>query len=257
MARQQRSHNRTRRSRGRFRALYQLLAVVAAVAAISIGCIVFFRVQNVTVSGNARYTADEITEVSGIKTGDYLVLLDRGKIAHNLRSGLPYIESVAIRRALPDSVLITVEESKSAATIQIGESWWLINRSGKLLESLPEPGSYAVLIGFSPLSPVAGEMTLLPEDQSIRWDYAKDFLRVLEEQGLSEGLLELDCSTAGTFTARYNGNFTLIFPSTGNFIEYLTLFDLAVREELKENETGIFDFTHYENTGYVYFRQEN
>lgn len=256
MARQRR-HNRTRRSRGRLRGLYQLLAVVAAVAAISIGCIVFFRVQTISVTGNARYTAEEITGVSGIESGDYLVLLDRGEIAHNLRSGLPYIESVGVRRVLPDSVLITVAESKAAAALPIGESWWLINRSGKLLESLSAPDSHAVLMGFSPLSPVAGEMTLLPEEQSIRWDYAMDFLKIAEEQELSDGLLELDCSTAGTFTARYDGDFTLIFPSTGDFSEYLAMFKLAITEELGENETGVFDFTHYDTTGYVYFRPEN
>lgn len=256
MARQRR-HNRTRRRRGRFGGLYRLLSVVAAVAAISVGCIVFFRVQTVTVTGNARYTAEEITGVSGIRTGDYLILLDRGEIAHNLRSGLPYIESVGIRRVLPDSVLITVEESKAAAALQIGESWWLINRSGKLLESLAQPGEHAVLTGFSPISPVAGEMALLPDEQAIRWDYAKDFLNVVQEQSLSDGLLELDCSTAGTFTARYEGGFTLIFPSTGDYSEYLAMFKLAVTEELGENETGVFDFTHYDTTGYVYFRGEN
>lgn len=253
----ERRHNRTRRRRGRFRALYQLLAVVAAVAAISVGCIVFFRVQTITVTGNARYTAEEIADVSGVRTGDYLVLLDRSEIAHNLRSDLPYIESVGVRRMLPDSVLITVTESKAAAALQIGDSWWLINRSGKLLESLSTPDGHAILIGFAPLSPTAGAMTLLPEDQSIRWDYAMDFLRLAEEQELSDSLLELDCSTAGTFTARYEGGFTLIFPSTGDYSEYLAMFKLAITEELGENETGVFDFTHYDTTGYVYFRPEN
>ena len=256
MARQRR-HNRTRRRRGRFRALYQLLAIVAAVVGIAVGCIVFFRVQTVVVEGNARYTAEEIVSVSQILVGDNLVLLDRGDIAHTLRSGLPYIESVSIRRALPDSVLITVKESKAAAALPIGESWWLINHSGKLLESLSAPGSHALLTGFTPLSPAAGEMALLPEDQTIRWDYAMEFLNTLEAQGLSDGLLELDCSTAGTFTALYEGDFTLLFPSTGDFSEYLAMFKLAITEELGENETGVFDFTHYDTTGYVYFRPDN
>ena len=256
MARERR-HNRTHRRRGRFRALYQLLAVVAALAAISAGCIVFFRVQTVTVTGNVRYTEEEIVEVSHIRTGDYLVLLDRGEIAYALRSDLPYIKSVSIRRVLPDSVLIEVEESKAAAARPVDNSWWLINGSGKLLESLSDPGTHAILVGFSPLSPVAGEMALLPEDQVIRWDYAMDFLEVVEAQGLSDGLLELDCSTAGTFTARYDGGFTLLIPSTGDFSEYLAMFKLAITEELEENESGVFDFTHYDTTGYVYFRPEN
>ena len=257
MARQRR-HNRTRRARrGRFRVLHQLLAVLLTVAVLFAGCIVFFRVQTVDVAGNRRYTADEVIDVSGIEIGDYLALLDKNYIVRKIRSALPYVETVSIKRDLPDSVLITVTESTPAAAVKAAESWWLINSSGKLLEEVSSPGSYAILAGISPMSPSAGSMALLFEESSIRWEYAMSFLRALQEQGLAGELTNLDCSSAGTFTASYGDRFTLLIPSTGNFDEYLTLFVRAVDEELDESETGIFDFTHYDSTGYVYFRHEN
>ena len=255
MARQRR-HNRKRRSRGRFRGLYQMLSTLLAVGAIVIGCIVFFRVQTITVEGNSRYTAEEIISISGIQHNDYLVLLEKSTIARSIRSQLPYVESVSIRRSLPDSVLILVEESPAVAALEIGGKWWLINGSGKLLESTESASTYAVLTGLSPLAPTVGELVLLPEEQSARWEYAKNFLAALQELDMLDGLISLDCSKAGTFAAEYEGGFSLIFPSTGNFTEYLSLFHTAVSEELKENETGIFDFTHYETTGYVHFRQK-
>ena len=257
MARQRR-HNRTRRARrGRFRVLHQLLAIVLTVAVLFAGCIVFFRVQTVEVTGNRRYTAEEIIAVSGIETGDYLALLDKNYIVRKIRSDFPYVESVSINRNLPDSVLITVTESTAAAAVEAAGSWWLINSSGKLLEEVSSPGSYATLVGISPMSPTAGSMAVLFQESSIRWEYAMSFLRALQEMGLSGELTSLDCSSAGTFTASYGNRFTLLIPSTGNFDEYLTLFTRAVEEELDESETGIFDFTHYDSTGYVYFRHEN
>ena len=255
MARQRR-HNRRPHSRGRFRALYQLLSVLLAVSAIAIGCIVFFRVQYISVSGNSRYTAEEIISVSGIEINDYLVIMEKSTIARSIRSQLPYVESVSIRRSLPDSVLILVDESPAAAALEINGKWWLINSSGKLLESPDSPGNYAVLTGLSPIAPLVGELALLPEDQTTRWEYAKNFLTALDDLSMLDGLISLDCSKAGTFTAEYDGDFTLVFPSTGNFSEYLSLFSAAVSEELEENETGVFDFTHYETTGYVHFRQK-
>jgi len=256
MARQRR-HNRTRRTRGRFRALHQLLAITLALAALFIGCIVFFRVQTVEVNGQKRYTAEEIISVSGIETGDYLALLDKNYIVRKIRSDLPYVESVAIRRTLPDSVRIEVTESTVAAAVEADGSWWLINSSGKLLEEVSSPGSYAVLQGITPLSPKAGDMAQLADESVIRWDYAMNFLRSLQDMELSGDLLSLDCSSAGEFTARYGDRFSLLIPSTGDFEEYLTLFTRAVEEDLDEAETGIFDFTHYDSTGYVYFRHEN
>lgn len=256
MARQRR-HNRTRRTRGRFRALHQLLAVILALTALFAGCIVFFRVQTTEVAGNRRYTAEEIISVSGVENGDYLALLDKNYIVRKIRAELPYVESVSIKRSLPDSVLITVTESTAAAAVEADGSWWLINSSGKLLEEVSSPGSHAVLLGITPLSPQVGSMAQLTGETTIRWEYAMGFLRTLQDMGLSEALVSLDCSSAGEFTARYGERFSLLIPSTGDFEEYLTLFARAVEEELDEAETGIFDFTHYDSTGYVYFRHEN
>lgn len=255
MARQRR-HNRTRRTRGRFRALHQLLAVLLALSALFAGCIVFFRVQTVEVHGQNRYSAEEIIAVSGIETGDYLALLDRNYIVRKIRAELPYVESVAIRRTLPDFVRVEVTESTVAAAVETEGSWWLINSSGKLLEEVDSPGSYAVLSGIAPIDPKAGDMARLADESVIRWDYAMGFLRSLQEMELSGHLLSLDCSSAGEFTARCGERFSLLIPSTGDFEEYLTLFTRAVEEDLDEAETGIFDFTHYDSTGYVYFRHE-
>lgn len=249
-----RRRNRTRRSRGRFRALYQLLAVAAVVAAVAAGCFVFFRVETVTVSGNNRYSVDEVVAVSGVELGDYLALLDKNRIARQIRSGLPYVESVSIRRSLPDTVIISVSESSAAAVVETESGFWLINSAGKLLEQVSSTGAYAHIIGLSPIAPTAGSMAVLSDEAVIRWDYAMEFLRTLEEQEMLDELTSLDCSAAGTFTAAYGERFTLILPSTGNFSEYLAMFTRAVEEELEDGETGIFDFTHYDTTGYVYFR---
>ena len=257
MAAQRRRHNRSRRARGRFRALYQLLAAVLVLAAIAAGCIVFFRVETITVSGNSRYTADEVVAASGLEQGDYLALLNNNRITRQIRSGLPYVEAVSIRRVLPDTVLITVQESAAAAAVEAEGSWWLINSAGKLLETVSSSGSHAVLTGLTPVAPAVGTMAVLPEDEAIRWDYALDFLQALEQAGMLSQLTALDCSSAGTFTARYGGRFTLVFPSTGDFAEYLAMFHRTVEEELEESETGTFDFTHYDSTGRLYFRHDN
>lgn len=252
-----RRRKRTRRTRGRFRALYQLLAVLAVIAAVIAGCIVFFRIETITVTGNSRYSTEEVISVSGVNAGDYLALLDKGHIARQIRSGLPYVESVSIRRSLPDGIEITVRESLAAAVVECGDSFWLINSAGKLLEQAASPDSHPLIIGLTPTNPTAGSMAVLPEDTANRWNYVMILLRALEEHDLLTDLTSLDCSAAGTFTVSYGDRFTLILPSTGNFSEYLTMFTRAVQEELNEGERGIFDFTHYDTTGYVYFRHKN
>lgn len=58
-----------RRNRGRFSALYKLLSVLIIFAAILMGCVVFFRVSTVEITGDSPYTEEEIRRVSGVEQG--------------------------------------------------------------------------------------------------------------------------------------------------------------------------------------------
>ena len=49
-------------------------------------CAVFFRVGEIQVTGNSRYTAQEIIDVTGVKVGDNLFLLDRARLAREIQS---------------------------------------------------------------------------------------------------------------------------------------------------------------------------
>ena len=61
-----------RRNRGRFGPLFKLLCVIAVIVALTVGATVFFRVEQVTVTGNQRYTEEEIIAASGIQLGSNL-----------------------------------------------------------------------------------------------------------------------------------------------------------------------------------------
>ena len=56
MAQERRHKSRSRRRRGRFGFFYKLLSVLLVAAALTTACVVFFRVNNITVIGNSRYT---------------------------------------------------------------------------------------------------------------------------------------------------------------------------------------------------------
>ena len=62
-----RSNKRKQRNRGRFGFLYKLLSLVIILVVIAAGCVVFFRVGEITVSGVSRYTAQDIIDASGVE----------------------------------------------------------------------------------------------------------------------------------------------------------------------------------------------
>ena len=104
-----RSTNRRRR-RGRFSFLTKLLCILLIAGAVVAALTVFFKVQSITVSGNARYTSEEVVAASGIEIEDNLFLLNKYSAAQAIFEKLPYVEEATINRALPDTIVITVRE---------------------------------------------------------------------------------------------------------------------------------------------------
>ena len=104
-----------RRNRGRFGGLYKLLSILIIFAAILAGCIIFFRVNTMVVSGNARYTQEEVIAAAGVERGDNLFTLNKYQIADRILTQLPYVEDVSISRKLPDALIFEVAESSGVA----------------------------------------------------------------------------------------------------------------------------------------------
>lgn len=264
MARQ-RSHSRTRRAGGRFRGLYQFLCALLVVGAVFAACIVFFRVHRIRVEGAHRYTEEEIIQASNIQEGDYLILLDKYRVQRRIRSQLPYVERVSPQRILPDTVVITVEETAAAAALQCQGRWWLVNSSGKILESVSQvqTAGYPVVTGVELLSPEAGMRALVSEEEQNRWTCALELLTALEQRQQLSRLNRLECS-AGSLTARYDETYTLLLPTTieytcvtsEQFSYFLSQLDMILDDLEKEGGgQDLVDFTLWESTGKMYARQ--
>ena len=126
-----RRHNRRRRRRGSLGPLLRVLSVLLTAVAIVAALTLFFKVDQVAVSGNERYSEQEIIEASGVEQGDNLILLDKYRIAQRLYTQLPYISEVRINRQLPDTLLVEVVETQAVAVIKGGSSNWLLDSEGK------------------------------------------------------------------------------------------------------------------------------
>ena len=72
---------RRRRRRGSLGPLLRVLSVVLAAVAIVAALTLFFKVDEVQVTGGGRYTEEEIRSASGVEQGDNLILLDKYRIA--------------------------------------------------------------------------------------------------------------------------------------------------------------------------------
>lgn len=134
-----RAGNRRRRRRRALALFYILLflAVVSGAAAVSLT--VLFKIESVGVSGSSRYSQSQIAAASGIKKGDNLFLADTRKAEEQIRSRLPYIGTVKVRRRFPAEISIEVASASVCGAVPYGKSYAVLGTDFRVLELPDKP----------------------------------------------------------------------------------------------------------------------
>ena len=239
-----RRHTKRRRRRGGFGFLYQLLSVLVICAAILTAMTLFFRVDNIVVTGQKRYTAEEIQAASGVKSGANMYLLNKYDIVRSITRELPYIEDIRVNRKLPDTLLIEVHESgRPFALVQDGSAW-LISAGGKIVDQLPEreAGQYGRISGCQLLAPSVGTTLALATEYASQQSSLLDLLNALENAGLTENVDGIRLDELSYLKMDYIGRFTVRIAYGADYEWELKKLTLTLADEkIQSNMTGTID----------------
>ena len=249
MARE-RKHPPRKKRRGRFRIFYQLLSLVAVVAAMVTACVIFFRVNRVDVQGNIRYDAQTIVAASGIEMGDNLVGMWEEEINRRICQQLPYVQRVVLQRSLPDHVTLRVVERTVAGTVQAQGSQWLLATDGYLLEATGQSQGMEIT-GIEAVDPQPGMPLEVAEKSRSKARAIPQIISALEQADMLSQCTKIDCSPAGVLQVSYGAQ-VLKFPTYGDYPRMIRLFQAAVDSgKVPEGESKIFDFTVADNEMYM------
>lgn len=241
-----RSNKRKRRNRGRFGFLYKVLSLIIILVVIAAGCVVFFRVEEITVTGMSRYTAQEIIDASEVERGDNLFLVGGSRTAQKIYSTLPYVDEVSIRHALPDGLVITVTERTPAAVIQGDNGWWIVDAKGKILEAVskPEQAGVAEVTGLTALLPAVGTTLAVEDADGLKLESLMDLLSALEQRGILNEVSAIDLTSAAEISMVYDGRLTVKMRMSDDFMwQTRVLTESLDQGIIQPNETGVVDLT--------------
>ena len=236
-----RRHGRGRRGR-RFGVLYKLLTLVVVCAAAVLALTLFFKVESVEVTGNSRYSAQEIQDACGVSLGDNLYLLSKPDMVQRLHQRLPYIDEVRITRSLPNTLRVQVTEFTTVYAVEQEGTVWLLTSGGKIVETAAERGDVPLIDGCELLAPsLSGDVSFALELQN-RQESLFALLTALESAELTEGVRAIHLGDPTVLTMDYTERFSVEMPYSADYprlLHYLTL----VIEELETNLTGVIDLT--------------
>ena len=250
----------------RNRLVLQLATIVAVVLALTFGMSIFFKVENITVSGAEKYSAWTVKEASGIQEGDNLMSFGKIKAAGNIIAKLPYVKNAQIGIKLPDTVNIVIEELDVAYAIQDGnELWWLITAEGRVVDwvDAATAGEYTQVLGVVLADPVAGNQAVAKEQQASdptdptaetevmipvtvtgaeRLNVALSILQYLEGHSLMGLVASVDVTSLENIELWYGQQYLVRLGDTSQLAHKIDWMQKSV-SQLQEYDTGLLDIS--------------
>lgn len=243
------------------RFLLQLSAAVAVVLALLFGMSIFFKVKVVTVSGANKYTQWDVHQASGIQEGENLLTLSEARLSSNIRSRLPYVDTVRIGIKLPDTVKIEIVELDVVYAVEEDNGdWWLMRADGGIVEktSSADAEGYTKVLGVKITEPAVGEIAKASqpvseettvEGQAVpvtvnaaqQLETAISILQYLEDNGVIGDAASVDVTDVNNLQMWYADRFQIVFGDSTQLSYKIRLMKTAVDEHMESYDSGVLD----------------
>ena len=105
------------------------------ILAVVLSLTVFFKISSFEVAGDEVYSAEQIIEASGLKNGENLFGFEKEDVSAQVEQTLPYVGNIEIKRSMTGKITFTVTAAKAVMAIDNGESFCMLDRNCKVLET--------------------------------------------------------------------------------------------------------------------------
>lgn len=158
---------RKKRNKLRKILIYLVFALIAISLFVVLSLTAFFHIEGIEVTGNEKYTVDEVLTHCTIDVGENLFLADTSSAKETLEQNLPYIFNADIHRKFPSKIEIVITESDSNYYIDNENgTFTLLDANLKVLEKDSAEGRGIKISNAKPESITVGTVITF-EDENI------------------------------------------------------------------------------------------
>ncbi len=232
-----RTNQRRKKNKRKKLIIRAVLCFIFLLAGIIFALTMFFNISEITVTGDAVYSTEDVIEQSGVQIGDNLIFVSKKKINEQITTELPYVGSVKIKRHLPTSLELIITKTDAVYAVVLDGYYALLNEEGKVLEKdLEYVGENIILLNLGEIESAEVGSKIAPKGEnhlekliSIRTTY--------EDCGL-KGITAIDLSDLYDIKLTYQGRITLELGETNkeNLSKKLALGKAAIETQDEENE---------------------
>ncbi|MBQ6020553.1 MAG: FtsQ-type POTRA domain-containing protein [Clostridia bacterium] len=170
-----------------------------------------FRIENVSIEGDCVYAADALSNAGGFSVGDPLCFVNGKKVARGIVQGLAYVESVTVKKKLPNTLVLQIRSAYDSFAVNMGSAGYVIfSAGGKIVSggrlSLPE--GCAEVVGLDSVNTQQGQQ--ICAENSEKFELFRVFITGCAKEGLVD-FTKIDIGDPYNITAIYKNRIKLIF----------------------------------------------
>lgn len=237
---------------------YGAIISIVLIVGVVLSLTVLFKTQAYEVTGNTRYTEDEIIAASGISKGENIFLAPKGPAANRIKKEFPYVEEADVGFKIPDSIRISIVEAVEGYLVKVSDGNYLvISTKGRILNQIDDASQYnlPIFIGPKLVSGTVGDYVSY-EDETVL-TMIESITQTFADNGY-QGITEIDATNTADISFTYDGRIKVKL-GIPEALDYKVRTAMTIiNENLDKNGSaqGVLDVSRCNSTKRSYFNEQ-
>ncbi len=198
-----------------------------------------FNIQEIEVSDNEQINTETIISLSQLNLGQNIFKFNKNKVNKNIKTNA-YIESVEIKRKLPNKVQIQIEERKKEYNVEFLNGYAYINNQGYILQISEERQALPTIQGISTPDEQIVEGNRLNSEDLEKLEVIIQIMNICKNYELDSKVTNIDISKKDEYTLYLEEEKKTIYLGDKNNLSNKMLYVQVIIEENRGKEGEIF-----------------
>ncbi len=211
----------------------------------------FFNVTEIKVIGNERIDSNEIISLSGIQLEENTFKIEGYKAQQNIKENT-YIDTVTVKRKLPNKIEIKVEERKPTFMLAFANAYIYINNQGYLLEVSNTALDVPIITGFLTKEEELHPGNRLCSEDLQRLEQTLQIIKSAEINGIGNLITKINIEDKQNYILELKSEKKSIHIGDSSNLSTKMLYIISILDENKGIEGEIFVNTDLNNKGAIF-----
>ena len=198
-----------------------------------------FNIKEIDVSNNEQIKTETIVSLSQLNLGQNIFKFNKNKVNKNIKTNA-YIESIEIKRKLPNKVQIQIEERKQEYNVEFLNGYAYINTQGYILQISEEKQALPTIQGISTPDEQIVEGNRLNSEDLEKLEVIIQIMNICKNYELDSKITNIDISTKDEYTLYLEEEKKTIYLGDKSNLSNKMLYVQVIIEENRGKEGEIF-----------------